>query len=183
MQEWYDFEREAINQLRQHFRSIIVQVLEWPSFGLPAAWSVEERGDRSHGKRYSCTYEVWSRYYDYKRYADPLERVRDLNRLSKPTITRRVVDTVPDEEMLALLRRAETLPAISPRVAVGTQTISLDGFLTEVAFSNGSAKVRYSWTNEAPAHWQVIAAYAEEVRSFIRTASQQHGWLVDSQTN
>lgn len=47
MQEWYDFEREAINQLRQHFRSIIVQVLEWPSFGLPVAWSVEERGGRS----------------------------------------------------------------------------------------------------------------------------------------
>ncbi|HEU0183769.1 MAG TPA: hypothetical protein VFS27_00540 [Blastocatellia bacterium] len=37
MQEWDDFEREAINQLRQHFRSIIFQVLEWPSFGLPAA--------------------------------------------------------------------------------------------------------------------------------------------------
>src|SRR5262249_61181411 len=114
MQEWYDFEREAINQLRQHFRSIIVQVLKWPSFGSPAAWSIEERGGRSHSKRYSCTYEVWSRYYDYKRYSDPLERVRDLNRLGKPTITRRVVDTVPDEEALALLRRAETLPAISP---------------------------------------------------------------------
>src|SRR5262249_42787795 len=113
--EWYDFEREAINQLRQHIRSIIVQILDWPSFGLPAAWSVEERGGWSDGKRYSCTYEVWSRYYDYKLYSAPLERVRDLNRLSKPTITRQGVDTVPDEEVLALLRRAETLQAISPR--------------------------------------------------------------------
>jgi hypothetical protein len=103
--------------------------------------------------------------------------------LGKPTITRRVVDAVPDEEALALLRRAETLLAIPPRLAVGTRTISLDGFLTEVAFSNGSAQVRYSWTNEAPAHWQEIAAYAEEVRSFIRTASQRHGWLVESQPN
>jgi hypothetical protein len=171
MQEWYDFEREAINQLRQHFRSIIVQVLEWPSFGLPAAWSVEDRGWRSHGKRYSCTYEVWSRHYDYKRYSDPLERVRDVNGLWKPTITRRVVDAVPDEEVLALLRRAETLPAIPPRGAVGAQTISLDGFLTEVALSNGSAQVRYTWTNDAPTHWQAIAEYAEEVRNFIQTAS------------
>lgn len=180
MQEWFDFEREAINQLRQHFRSIHVQILDWPSFGSPVAWSVEERGGRAHGKRYSCTYEVWSRHYDYTRWSDPLERVRYLNRLGKPTITRRVVDDVPDEDVLALLRSAETLPAISPCVAVGTRTIRLDGYLTEVAFSNGSARVRYSWTNEAPVHWQAVAAYAEEVRSFIRTASQQHGWLVDS---
>ena len=81
MREWYDFQQEAINQLRQHFRSIIVQVLDWPSFGLPAAWSVEERGGRPHGKRYFCAYEVWLRDYDYKRYSDPLERVRNLNRL------------------------------------------------------------------------------------------------------
>jgi len=183
MQEWIDFEREAINQLRQHFRSIIVQVLDWPSFGSPAAWSVEERGGRSLGKRYSCTYEVWSRPYDYTRYSDPLERARYLNRSGKPTITRRVIDTVPDEDVIALLRRAESLPAIPPCVAVGTRTLSLDGYLTEVAFSNGSAQVRYSWTNEAPAHWHMVAAYAEEVRRFIRTGSQQHGWLVDSQPN
>jgi len=117
---------------------------------------------------------------DYKRYLDPLERVRDLNGLWKPTITRRVVDAVPDEDLLAFLRRAETLPAISPRVAIGTSPISLDGHLTEVAFSNGSAQVRYSWTNEAPAHWQVVAEYAVEVCNFIRAASQQHGWLEDS---
>jgi hypothetical protein len=179
MQEWFDFEQEAINQLRQRFRSILVQVLDLPSFGSPAAWSVEERGGRSHGKRYSCAYEVWSRHYDYTRCSDPLERVRYLNRLGKPTITRRIVDAVPDEDALALLRRAETLPSISPCVALGTRTVRLDGYRTEVAFSNGSAQVRYSWANEAPVRWQVVAAYAEEVRSFIRTASQQHGWLVD----
>jgi hypothetical protein len=183
MKEWFDFEREAINQLRQRFRSILVQVLDWPSFGSPAAWSVEEHGGRSHGKRYSCTYEVWSRHYDYTRCSEPLERVRYLNRLVKPTITRRVIDTVPDEDVRALLRRAETLPAISSCVAIETRTVTLDGFLTEAAFSNGLAQVRYSWTNEAPVHWQVVAAYAEEVRSFIRTASQQHGWLVESQPN
>jgi hypothetical protein len=183
MQDWRDFQLEAINQLRQSFRSIHVQVLDWPMLGSPAAWSVEERRGRSHGNLYSCTYEVWSHHQDYKRLWDPLERVRYLNRLGKPTITRRVVDAVPDEDVRAFLRRAEKLPAISPYVAVGTQTITLDGYLTEVAFSNGSAQVRYSWANEAPARFQAVVEYAEEVRSFIRTASQQHGWLVDSQPN
>jgi hypothetical protein len=180
-EDWYRFEQEAFNELRQLNDPPLVQVLSWPSFERPATWNIEAKSGRLDGRHFRYSYVEWHRYDDLAIFSDPRERLRYLNRLIRPRLTRRVVDQVPNDEVEPVLARISSLVVPMPRR--GYDAIGLDGLRTEVAVALSTVSARYSWCNEAPATWEPLARIADDIRSLIRHSGLKLGWVSSAPPN
>jgi len=170
---WPEFERLAIDRLRREPGGHILQFINWPQLGDPHCWTIQQYNSAATGTVYIGFYGRWLRSSDAEMFNNPVERVRFINRLFRPSIRLHKVDSLPLQRVEELTTRARKLRIVPLATSAG---LVLDGYLFELSVADHGAEMRCIWGNKPPEQWNACYDLGNDIVALIRAESAKAGW-------